>query len=83
MKYNTYKLTTDQGIEQYPFDELAPQIIDTLSVIEKEIVNEYLKKQAGKLGIKNLGNEIRYNPILKNEFNNVKNNKIIIKNLII
>tara|TARA_R110001632_G_scaffold51236_2_gene127431 strand:- start:3078 stop:3605 length:528 start_codon:yes stop_codon:yes gene_type:complete len=79
MKYNIYTLSNDYKIDQLPSNELNSEIADRLTVIEKEIVMEYLKKQKGKLGIKKLGNEIRYNSILKNEFNTQKNNKIIIK----
>ena len=48
-------------------------------MLESEIVNEYLKKQVGKIGIKTLGNEMRYNIILKSIFSNVFDGMVIIK----
>lgn len=79
MNYNIYQLSDDFEIKPVLNSDLDTEIEQRLSTIEKEIVKEYLKKQEGKLGIKNLGNEIRYNAILKKEFNNSINNKVIVK----
>ena len=79
MKFNIYKLTDDFKIDQLLEEELDLQIEKRLTIIENEITNEYIRKQEGKLGIKNLGNEIRYNQVLKNQFNTLINNQTIIK----
>ena len=79
MNYNIYKLSDKFEINPVLNSNLDSEIKERLSTIEKEIVEEYLKKQKGKLGIKNIGNEIRYNSILKKEFNNLINSKVIIK----
>lgn len=79
MKINIYKLTEDFDLVGLSNNKLDSQIFERLGIIENEITGEYLKKQLGKLGIKTLGNEIRYNPILKAQFNSLENNKTIIK----
>jgi hypothetical protein len=79
MKFNTYELLDSFQITQIENSELKKEIEKRFKTIEQEIILEYLKKQEGKLGIKNLGNEIRYNSILKSEFKTTKNNKVIIK----
>ena len=79
MKYNLYNLTDDFDIVPNDLNKLDVSINDRIKIIQDQIVQEYLKKQEGKIGIKNLGNEIRYNKTLQNEFNSLKNNKIIVK----
>ena len=79
MKYNIYQLSDDFEITPVLNSDLDSEIDNRLRTIEKEIIEEYLKKQDGKLGIKNLGNEMRYNSILKKEFSNSINSKVIIK----
>lgn len=79
MNYNIYQLLDDFEINPVLNSDLNSEIKVRLRTIEKEIVKEFLKKQEGKLGIKNLGNEIRYNSILKKEFNNSINKKVIVK----
>jgi hypothetical protein len=79
MRYNIYNLTEDFNIVKGLSNDLDDSIKDRLDIIQNQITLEYLKKQEGKLGIKNLGNEIRFNKILKNEFNILKDNKIIVK----
>ncbi len=74
-----YMLSDDFQTVQLLRKDFESEITERLTVIEKEITQEYLKKQEGKLGIKNLGNEIRYNSTLKTEFTTLKNNKLIIK----
>ena len=79
MYYNLYNLSDNFEINPILNSDLDSEIKERLKFIEKEIIKEYLIKQEGKLGIKNLGNEIRYNSILRKEFNNSKNNKSIVK----
>lgn len=79
MNYNLYNLSDNFEINPILNSDLDSEIKERLKSIEKEIINEYLNKQEGKLGIKNLGNEIRYNSILKKEFNNSINSKVIVK----
>ena len=79
MYYNLYNLSDNFEINPILNSDLDSEIKERLKSIEKEIIKEYLIKQEGKLGIKNLGNEIRYNSILRKEFNNSKNNKLIVK----
>ena len=79
MNYNLYLLKDNfEVIPKNDFD-LNSEIKRSLDIIDKEIVSEFLKKQEGKIGIKNLGNEIRYNKSLKAEFKSLKKDKIIIK----
>ena len=79
MKYNLYSLLDDFSIANISVDALDTSIKERLLIIEKEIILEFLKKQKGKLGIRNLGNELRYNKILKEQFNYKNNDKLIIK----
>ena len=79
MNYNTYELSDNFEIKPLFNSDLDSEIIKRLTTIENEIIKEYKKKQKGKLGIKNLGNEIRYNSTLKEVFNTLINNKIIVK----
>lgn len=78
MIFNLYELTSEFKIEPFPNNELDNSIINRLNIIENQITSEFIKKQNGKLGIKNLGNELRYNTVLKKEFN-CKDNKLIVK----
>ena len=59
--------------------ELSPSIIKSLEIIEEEIIFEYLKKQNHKVGIQNLGNEIRFNKKIEEQFNSPIENNILIK----
>lgn len=82
MKFNCYRLKikgSKVNLEQRLNDEINDEINSRLNTIEIEIVNEYLKKQEGKVGIRNLGNEMRYNEVLKTEFSTERDNDIIFK----
>ena len=79
MNYNTYSLSENFEVKPILTSDLDSEVEERLKTIEQEIIKEFLNKQEGRLGIKNLGNEIRYNTTLKEEFNSLKNNKTIIK----
>ena len=82
MKFNLYNLN-------YNNTTISTEIIDSsfenkelilkLDSIEQEIIHEFLKKQNGKIGVKTLGNELRYNPTLKSIFSIVFEGMVIIK----
>ena len=79
MRYNAYIFDLNTSKIQISEGDLPSHIKDDLNVIETEITSEYIKKQDGKLGIKTLGNEIRYNDVLKSIFSTSKNDNVIIK----
>lgn len=79
MEYNIYKLSDDFVLLDKQHDEVGSYVHDKLKILEDQLVHEYLKKQKGKLGIKNLGNEIRRNTILKTLFSSSTHNSIFIK----
>jgi len=82
MKINLYNLNyinSSVNTEITDIENENDQLISKLNLLESEIVNEYLKKQVGKIGIKTLGNEMRYNIILKSIFSNVFDGMVIIK----
>lgn len=79
MIFNLYELTNDFKLEVLPNYELDNSIKKRLNIIENQITAEFIKKQEGKIGIKNLGNELRYNSVLKKEFNDCKDNRLIVK----
>ena len=82
MKFNLYNLNYDKTII---FTEIIDsgfenkELILKLNSIEYEIVHEFLKKQNGKIGVKTLGNELRYNSTLKSIFSCVFEGMVIIK----
>lgn len=63
--FKYYKLTTTLDIVEINESEFPKSIITTINQLVQCIKEEYLKKQEGKIGIKNLGNEIRYNKQIK------------------
>ena len=78
MEFKLYKLNyNDFGIDVV--DNVDESLVKHLVSIEKEIIFEYLKAQEGKIGIKTLGNEIRYNENLKTLFGMVNSDTIIVK----
>lgn len=79
MKFNLYRLDAEFNLVNEDQSTLNIDIKKRLETIESEIIDEYLRAQQGKLGIKKLGNEIRYNPVLKEEFNSLKEGKVIFK----
>jgi hypothetical protein len=79
MKINLFNLKNDFTINRLNESDLDNKIYERLLIIENQILKEFLLKQEGKVGIKNLGNEIRYNKVLKSEFSNLKDNQLIIK----
>ena len=82
MKFNLYDLKyTDSNINSKKItkDKVSPVVLTLINSIEREILIEYLKKQEGKIGIKSLGNELRYNQNLKEIFSNIHEGNIIIK----
>jgi len=79
MKYNLYSLNKINKIEKINTEGIDTNISYKIKLIEDSIIAEYLKKQEGMLGIKNLGNEIRLNPKIKSQFNSVDGNCILVK----
>jgi hypothetical protein len=79
MVFSLYKLNEYGEIHLNDSNELSPLIIKSLEIIEEEIVLEYLKKQNYKVGIQNLGNEIRFNKKIEEQFNSPIGNNILIK----
>lgn len=81
MYVNLYQLNLSPVFEIIKKDpnQIPRDISSRLSLIENEIIKEYEIKQEGKIGIRTLGNEIRYNSNLKEEFSRLKNGKTIIK----
>ena len=79
MKYNIYKLLEGKELSIITKDYLDQNIANKLEIIEEEIIKEYLLKQDGKTGITTLGNEIRFNSILKEIFSAKNEKEIIIK----
>lgn len=82
MNYKLYRVNLRKKSVVDHDEMLAlPEDIDhSLSIIEEEIIKEYLKKQDGKTGIKSLGQEIRYNDKIDIQFNEVKSSgNVLIK----
>ncbi len=79
MEYNLYRLNEYGEILLNESKELSPSIIKSLEIIEEEIILEYFKKQNHKVGIQNLGNEIRFNKKIEEQFNSQVDNNILIK----
>ena len=68
MKFNLYNLNYDKTIVFTDIIDSSfenKELILKLNSIEHVIIHEFLKKQNGKIGVKTLGNELRYNPTLK------------------
>lgn len=70
---------TNVTVEQLEKSLLPIEVKEKIDILEDEIGKEFFKKQHEKLGIKSLGNEIRYNEIISCLFNNVSNNIVLIK----
>jgi hypothetical protein len=79
MDFNLYRLNEYGEILLNESKELSPSIIKSLEIIEEEIILEYFKKQNHKVGIQNLGNEIRFNKKIEDQFNSQVDNNILIK----
>jgi hypothetical protein len=79
MNFKLYKLEGDLSINQIENNVIDHEILDRLNQIEEEIIKEYLKKQTGVVGVKKLGNEIRYNEVISDNFSSVSNRKTIEK----
>ena len=78
MQYNLYKFDDKGNLAVEPFSSLSEDILQSIKVVENQIVKEFLEKQQNKLGIKNLGNELRYNKIISNEFENSNNENFVL-----
>ena len=80
MEYSIYQCVFDTEFKlKKTSNSLSENLKSKLDLIEIEIINEYLKKQKGKTGIRTLGNEIRYNKLIQNQFGKIENNEILFK----
>jgi hypothetical protein len=71
MKYNVHRtVITEESIDFLELNILSEPIVDLLSKIQIEMVNLYQTKQVRDLGVKSLGNEIRYSKELNKLFEN-------------
>ena len=78
MKYNLYTLIlSDSNIKKVNAIDLEQDIKIKLKKIETEIIQEYLKKQEARTGIRTLGNEIKGNKIIHSQFSEENNNLLI------
>ena len=67
MIYNLYQTHFDHNkVLDKANNQLNKKLKQKLFFIEEEISKEFLAKQKGRVGIKSLGNEIRYNKSIKN-----------------
>lgn len=80
MKYNVFHIDLENHSSSTPTNSpIDNNISEALEEIEKEIIREYLMEQDGKIGIRALGNRIRYNEVLKSYFSVPLNKNVIIK----
>lgn len=82
MKINLHSLELGENGVDVVFQDLATlseEVSIKLNLIEKEIIREYLNKQEDSIGIEKLGNEIRYNDVLKKTFNTSFEDSVIVK----
>lgn len=79
MIYNLFKLN-NSVIVPISNSLLPISINDRLKIIEENIIENYLLEQKNMVGIKGLGNKIRYSTIIKNQLDKIDNgNNILIK----
>lgn len=78
MKYKLYKLSNDLSLEAIISDKIDSDIASKILIFEKLVVDEYLKKQTGFVGIDKLGNEIRYNKEIQKLFQTQKEGKSVL-----
>lgn len=67
MIFNLYKYSEQEKKLNKTDMVLSKDILNKLSLFEKEIIGEYFEKQFGRKGIKTLGNEIRFNEKIANQ----------------
>ena len=80
MEYNIYRCDFDIDFYLKKIDKkISQNLLSRLDQIESEIINEFKKKQKGKVGIKTLGNEIRFNEVIQRQFEVVENNEVLLK----
>jgi hypothetical protein len=79
MKYQLYQLNSNGDLVTFPKDSSTSFLDVILLKIENEMIFEFKKKQKGKIGITNLGDELRRNKRLNEIFESPSNNRIIIK----
>ncbi len=79
MKFNLYKLKSSGILVPDTESQLDETVVMSLNQIEKEIVNEFIKKQEGLVGITNLGDELRRNEVLNKIFDQEHEGNVIIK----
>jgi hypothetical protein len=75
MEIRIYSFDLDKKKIKLAENQLIPKsIINKLNIFNKEIIDEYFKKQKGRKGVRSLGNEIRYNEIINNQVFVTENN---------
>lgn len=79
MKFNIYKLKSTGKLEPDVRTSINNFVSTSLNQIENEIVNEFIKKQEGLVGITNLGDELRRNEALNKIFDQEHEGNVIIK----
>lgn len=79
MKYQLYQLNSNGDLVTFPHNSSTSFLDGLLLKIENEIIFEFKKKQKGKIGITNLGDELRRNKRLNEIFECPSNGRIIIK----
>ena len=78
MKFDFYELNLiDSKKLQLIKTNLPIDIQKKLNVYENQVIKLYKEKQKGRLGIKSLGNEIRYDKSLENLFDQSEQNVLI------
>lgn len=80
MSYRFYELNNELAFIKLDASAIPFSLNQKLIILETEIIKEFLNKQEGRIGIKSLGNEIRYSKVIKEVFNNREdNNYFLIK----
>lgn len=79
MVINLYELK-EKSLNKFPKSELPNSIKDKIKIIEEEIIKEFLKEQKGNIGITSLGEKIRGNTLMKQQFGeDKKQENVLIK----
>lgn len=80
MMYNLYEAKFEQvNFLKKKLLSLSGEKENKLRLLEEEISSEFLKKQKGRIGIKSLGNEIRYNKSIKKILREENSDYVLLK----